>query len=121
MFRQLFLEDKNHHSVGEVSQESHFKAFEEVSIAQLLRLPESGECPHLLSTSLVHGDGLEGVHGLGDHFVIVGVIFLARLLNKHANQLDAIFIAIPATNLSNATYLLPMMVVMVTMVVRLVC
>ena len=50
MFRQLFLEDKNHHSVREVSQESHFKAFEEVSVAQLLRLPESGECPHLLST-----------------------------------------------------------------------
>ena len=43
------------------------------------------------------------VHGLGNHFVIVGVIFLARLLNKHANQLDAIFIAIPATNLSNAS------------------
>ena len=66
MFRQLFLEDKNHHSVGEVSQESHFKAFEEVSVAQLSRLPESGECPHLLSTSLVHGNGLEGVHGLGE-------------------------------------------------------
>ena len=56
MFRQLFLEAKNHHSVREVPEESHFKAFEEVSVAQLSRLPEFGECPHLLSTSLEHGD-----------------------------------------------------------------
>ena len=34
------------------------------------------------------------VHGTFDHLVVVGVVFLTRLVHKHSNELDSIAVAI---------------------------
>ena len=63
---QLLLEDKYHHSVGEVPKKSDLEALEKVSVAELCGFSEGGERTQLLAGPLVHGDGLEGVHRLSD-------------------------------------------------------